>query len=298
VLNAEQQLVEIEGCDLIDYAKPLHQAVNEEENRTLTEDAFRTFVQRNDTKKNVVCLGLPPGLLLLRQLKLRPTDDEKIERLVSHRARELFSLPLDDLVWDYVPLDERPATPVAANRQRDFLLLGVKSFLLKDRLARLRSLGLPVDIVQSDCIALWNFLAYEFFDVPETSEATSVSPPTRPVALLDIGTASTNLLVASPELAWFRSSGLGGEQFNKTLVREMKTTLAQAEQLKRDPASAPSVVKLGQTLELVCEQFQEELQRFLAELRAVHPQWMPDRILGCGGGFHTHGLLKQLRSAV
>jgi Tfp pilus assembly PilM family ATPase len=298
VVDPKDQAVRIAACALIEHPKPLSQAVNDKEERLLTDETLRAFVSQHDVKGSRLALGLPPGMLLTKQVKMPRSDAEKLARALSFEARILFPLPLDQLEWAHASLDDRPEDDVYAAPERDVLVMAAKRVQLKDRIARAEALGLPLDIVQSDCLALANFLAYEYFDkADEGANGAKQSAPqtTAPVALLDVGSTTTHLVVASPGLTWIRSTGLGSEHFNKALVRQFHITLSQAEALKRDPAAAPDIVPFYDAIDSVCASFFEELAGWLAELATTHRQLRLGRILGVGGGFLMHGLLRHLR---
>jgi type IV pilus assembly protein PilM len=295
--NAADQSVQIVACDYVEHAKPLHHAMNDDDARALAEDSLRTFAARSELKGSRICLGLPSGMLLMRQLKLPRSDEEKLARLIAHEVRGMFPLPLTELVWAYVPLDDRSSQMLHATRMREVLTVAAKRVQLKDRLSRLHAAGLPVDVVQCDCLALWNFLAYEYLEPMKGQSGTAAAgtESTTPIALLDIGSTSTSFFVATPHLAWLRHTGLAAEQFTKVLTQELQLTLAQAELYKRNPAAAPNVAKLYESLDPVFAQFAQEIERWLAELGNAHRHWHVEQILGCGGGFLMHGLLRHLQ---
>jgi Tfp pilus assembly PilM family ATPase len=239
----------------------------------------------------------------MRQVKMPRAGEEKLALALCHEARGLFPLPLDQLAWGYAPLDDRADDDLHAARERDVLVAAAKRVQLNDRILRAQALGLPLDIVQSDSLALLNFLAYEYFDDEEDGGGKGGggnrhSPKTTaPVALLDVGSTATQLVVTSPELTWLRSTGLGSEQFNKALVRQFQLTLSQAEAFKRDPAAAPNTAQLYDALDPVFEDLFQEVAGWLAELATTHRHWRVERILATGGGLLMHGLLRRLRQA-
>ena len=281
--------IAIQACDQVEHNKILSQAGAEERN-SLVDQTIQTFAERNDTGADRVCLGLPAGMLLLRRLEMPPMEPEKLDAAVAFEAREAFPVPLNDLVWQYVVLNQSEA-PSA--EKSDVLILGVRRVLLTDRVARLNSAGLRVDEVQSDCLALHNYVVHNYFDQTEQTER----PPNddRPIGILDIGADAMSFMVSAPQSVWLRSVGMGVDRVNKTLVRGLRTTFAQAEQWKRDPASAPNVGRLFETLQPVYEDFFQEAESSLQAFGRAHPNLHVQKILALGGGFRLHGLLRYLR---
>ena len=150
-------------------------------------------------------------------------------------------------------------------------------------------------MVQSDCLALHNFLVYDCFG-DERSDGPATPDGGRSIALLDVGSNQTHLVVSSPTSVWFRSSGLGGEQFTRALVRDFKLTAAQAESLKRDPAGAESLHRMYHALAPALEALLADARSMLDAFVASHRTQRIERVLGCGGSFQLHGLLRYLRS--
>ena len=51
------------------------------------------------------------------------------------------------------------------------------------------------------------------------------------VALVDVGSIATNVIVSSPHIAWIHSLGGGAEQFTRRLVQELGIGFTVAEEL-------------------------------------------------------------------
>lgn len=285
--------VRLEACDLVEYSKPLSQAPSEEQQRTLLEDAIRTFLDRNDVAAARVAIGLPPGMVLMRQLELPPMDPDKLDAAMEYQVRGLFPLEIKDLLWRYTVLDEIEASADGADKCH-LAVWGVRRIPLKERLAKFRGLGLRVDIIQTDCLALHNFISYTSFPPAEDDQSVEAASE-MPVAVLDVGADTTSFLVSGPGWAWLRTIGFGGDQVNKNLVRYFRITFAQAEQWKRNPAAAANTGRFFQAIQPLLAQFDEEVQSNLQAFEHAHPRRRLQRILGLGGGFQLEGLLGYLQ---
>jgi Tfp pilus assembly PilM family ATPase len=151
-------------------------------------------------------------------------------------------------------------------------------------------------MVQCDCLALYNFLAYDCFGYDGSDNGAAPTDTKRSTALLDVGCDQMHLVVGSPASVWFRSARFGGEQFTRTLARELHLTAAQAEELKRHPGRAESLHRMFAALEPAFESLVEDARGMLDAFAADHEKRRIERLLGCGGGFRLHGLLAYLRS--
>lgn len=285
--------VAIEACDHIEHRKLLSQAVNEEDERGLIEETVRAFLGRNDCKGDRTCLGLPGRMAFSRQINLPIMDPAKLPAAVQYEAKRCIPFSLDDLVWDYEVLDPRDGeTPPRSEQQ--IALIAVKRIQIRERLAQLQRAGLKTDIVQCDHLAIQNFIAYDFLGSGGTAERPPL-PPGAAMAILDLGSDATNIVLTGPGLIGWYSSGFGGHDFTKALVQAFQLTVAQAEELKRNPGSAPSLNRVQKAIEPVFEELATDVQRAVASLGKNTPNRKIERILGLGGGFRTHGLLRYLR---
>ena len=148
----------------------------------------------------------------------------------------------------------------------------------------------PVHADQHDATALYNLLAYELRD--ELAEAGRKSDAV--LVALDVGRESTNYVAAAPGAYWFRSIPLGGERFTRLLVRAMRLTLTEAEQLKRAPWKARSMQQWDEALDPVIRSFLEEVRR---SEKALGSNRCIARLYLAGGGAQLHGLLHRLAQA-
>jgi Tfp pilus assembly PilM family ATPase len=143
--------------------------------------------------------------------------------------------------------------------------------------------------VQSDAVALHNTIHYELF-------AGDASAADEAVAMLDLGTESSNIVISSRRGVWFRTFGQGGESYTRELIKRFNLTYDQAEQIKREPAKAPRFSELEEAYRPLLVQLISEVERSLetyARLYADHPV---QRLYGLGGAFQAHGVLRYLRS--
>ncbi len=290
-MDKSQQNLAIEACDLVAHRKLLSDAVNEEEERALIEETVKEFLSRNDLKGCRIGLGLPGRTVFVRQLSLPTIDPKKLASAVRYEMRRQVSIPLDDLVWGYEVLSESADEPVSA-KKNDVVIVAARRIMLKDRLSRLGSAGMAVDVVQGDAIALYNFLAYDYFG----DTVTSPERVNEVTAVLDLGSDAMNVLIGSPRLVWLHGSGFGCNNFTKALVRQQHLTLAQAEELLRDPLRAESLYAHYQILEPVFEELAKQIESAFAQFSRAHRHAKITRLLGVGGGFRIHGLFGYLRT--
>jgi type IV pilus assembly protein PilM len=283
----------IEDLHLIEHRKPLGQATNAAEQQEIVAETLGAFLGQGDVKSDRVCVGLPGTMVLSRELQLPPMDAKRIARAMEYEIAHQVPYHPRDLVWDYHVFDGAQGGPSPSER-RDVMLVAAKREQVKDHLSRFHQEKLATDVVQTDCLALYNALAYEY------SGAGGVFGQEEPaghdaVALLDVGSETSNLVIGSRSCVWFRSIGVGSHSITKALVREFRLTLTQAEQLKRAPASAEHLGKLYEAIDPVLKGLVEEVHRSFVAFGKSHPQSRIERVLALGGGLQFHGLLSYLR---
>jgi type IV pilus assembly protein PilM len=290
----EEGGVVIEDFDVVSHDKMVDEAFSDDEAKTMVEETLNTFCSRHNVKADRICLGLPTRTLLTRRFTVPRADPKRLEKAIANEARRYIPVPLEQVAWDYQVMVGGDGEK-ASKREEEVLLVAARRPQLVDRLSALRNAGFRVDVVQSDCLALHNFLAYDHFG-NDRGEGPSPPDAGRHIALLDVGSNQTHLVVSSPTSVWLRSSGCGGEQFTKALVRELQLTAAQAEELKRRPARAESMHRMYHALEPALEALIADARSMLDAFAASHPSQRIERVLDCGGSFRLHGLLRYLRS--
>jgi Tfp pilus assembly PilM family ATPase len=292
------QQARIEAAALVEHAKPLSHAVNEAEEHRLVAETIKTFLASYETKAARVCVGLLGRMALARQFDLPPVEAAKAPKLVEFEARQQFPFALDQLDWDYQFFDDPTPDPAGGTKAsgdlwRRALMVGAQQNVTRRHLDTFRRLGVRVDLLQTDFVALHNFLAYEYLSTGKTG--SQPVPPCRVAAALDVGCDVTNIVVSSPQSLWFHSCGVAGQSFTRALVREFKLSVAQAEQLKRRPESAERMSDLYGSLAPVFSDLLRETQHALAACAAAQPDLPVERVFVLGGGILLHGLFRYLR---
>ena len=142
--------------------------------------------------------------------------------------------------------------------------------------------------VQSDCLALYNAAAHEFW--PDTDAADK--KPRSPFAVLDVGTEATNLVLVSPFGIRYRSLPIGTERMNRSLIKRFQLPRNKVEQLRQQPAAAKWMYQIDEVLKPLFLELVQDTQRTLAayEADSMHAQ----ELFVTGGGAGQHGLLREL----
>jgi Tfp pilus assembly PilM family ATPase len=157
--------------------------------------------------------------------------------------------------------------------------------------------NLPVKLlaIQSDCLALYNAAAAQFFAPPTESQddkdtANSGSSPT--IAILDVGADCSSLVIAAAHFVRHRSFPWGMHRLDRTLMSQFNLTAQQAQQLRQQPSSARWIYQLADVIDNVFEELAQDVSR---TLRAYEAEGIcVDQLLVTGGGSQQLGLFRRL----
>ncbi len=278
--------LKLEACEHISHSQPL---VNIESLRQHPEQAAKTlkeFLSRAKTDGSRLVAGLSSKRVLGRFFNLPPLAGKKVAEAVQFEAKHQIPVPLEDLSWAY---DIQGPAATAGGKEQDerprkILLVAARLADVQAQAALFKAAGITIDELSPDCLALHNAFQFDFH-----------AENAKPAAVVDIGLDCTNFLVSAPRAAWFRSFGLGGENFTQALARHFQLTREQAEELKRKPAKARRYSLYCATQEPLFVQLVSEIERSLTSYSRFNSSESVEKLYGVGGAFQTHGLLRYLR---
>jgi Tfp pilus assembly PilM family ATPase len=167
-------------------------------------------------------------------------------------------------------------------------VIAARQYDVDQRVATLDLCGLNVVGLQPDSVALANFAAFEFAE-PWDQDADETSA----VMLVDFGASTTKVVIVSGETQWFWSVETGGEDLTTALSRPTKSTHADAERMKRDPASIPAPATMYEPLEARLDELRARLQRVVADAKQQNSRFRIDACWCMGGAAMTHGLIRR-----
>jgi type IV pilus assembly protein PilM len=306
--DGRKQMLELVDAAAYDHCKPLNQAANETEEDAIIQATMQQFVKRGDLKNDRVCLGLPARLTLSRQFKLPPAEPGKLDGMVRFEAERQVPFNLKELVWDYQAIsdeeDNSPSRFSANNPEKsesgrgrkplDILLVVIKRDHVKRRLRQMQDVGIHVDVMQCDALALHNWLSLAHSQAA-AADAASKNEHEGVVAALDIGDDASNLVVSSPRVAWYRNIGIGSQTFLRAIVQTFNLGIDDANRWKHSPESAPSFSRLFDALDPVFGDLGKDIRAQMDSFHKAYPKHRIQQLLLVGGCSRQHGLLRYLR---
>ncbi len=286
----------VQACERIEYTRSLSQAADANQEREILKQALEVFTSRETLgESDKICVSIRGTGVLARFVKIPPVDDKNLEKTVAYEVANQIPYPIDELGWDFQQMTEQKD----ANDQRRVLLLAAKLTTIQERLRLFEDVKIRVDILQGETVALYNFVLHEFFKGEKygsdgMGDESNRLAENEVVAIVDIGSDLTNVVIGAEDLLSFRSLPTGGNQFTNALLKPFNVTFQQAEQLKFNPSKVRSFRRLYEEFQRVFVNLAGEIERSVAAFNREHPDRKIRRLFVTGGGVQLHGMMRCL----
>lgn len=284
-IKAVKLVLDGEGVRVAEFANMPHKRVlsTPELNQ---DDAIRlamgAFVNQYDLSKARVAVSVPGHAAFARFAKLPPVEPKQIPKIVRFEAEQQIPFSLEEVEWDYQTFrsPDSPEVEVgifAATKER-----------IRQQLQLYDDFGIVPDIVTLSPIAVYNAMAYDLvFD--ERTPGTVV---------VDVGTTSTDLIIAEAGRVWVRTFPLGGHNFTQEIVDKFSVSYAKAEKIKREVHKSKSARHVLQALRPIFSDLGQEIQRSIGYYQSLHSDSDLQRVIGLGSTFELQGIRKALQQQV
>lgn len=239
--------------------------------------ALEKFLSQNDISSDQVVVSVPGQHTLARFSPLPPVDAKKIPDLVRYEADQQIPFDMDEVIWDYQTFQEEGTPEIQVG------IFAMKRELIRDYLSHFEVAGIEPVVVQSAPLALYNAALFDGM----VGDGTTV--------LVNIGTESTDLILAGKETLWTRSIPIGGNNFTEALVKAFKLSFSKAENLKRQAATSKYARRIFQAMRPVFADLVQELQRSIGRYTSAHRDAELTKVIGVGNAFSLPVLQKYLQ---
>lgn len=250
---------------------------------TNADDVLRVslgqFMSQVDLAGAAVVLSVPGHSAFARFAKLPPVEPKKVPDIVKFEAVQQIPFPIDEVEWDYQTFVSPDSPDIEVG------IFAIKRSWMKDRLALFADVNLVPDVVTLSPVAAYNAMAYDLAFTEQT-------PGT---IILDIGTTSTDLVVAEAGRVWIRTFPIGGHHFTEALVSAFKLTYPKAEKLKREAEDSKHARHVFQAMRPVFSDLTQDVQRSIGYYQSLHKDADLKRLIGIGSTFKLPGLRKYLK---
>lgn len=232
-----------------------------------------------DFGKTPVAVSVPGHSAFARFTKLPPVEPKKVPEVVRFEAMQQIPFPLEEVEWDYQTFVSPDSPDVGVG------IFAIRKDNVRDRLTLLTDVGLTPIAITLSPLAVYNAMAYDL-EFNESMPGTIV---------VDVGTSSTDIVIAEPGRLWVRTFPIGGHQFTESLVSQFNLSYPKAERLKREAEDTKHARQVFQAMRPVFTDLSTEIQRSIGYYQALYKDSNLTRLVGVGSTFRLPGLRKYLQ---
>lgn len=244
-----------------------------------TRVAMGQLISQHDGLRGAsIAIAIPGHSAFARFAKLPPVEPKKIPDIVKFEAVQQIPFPIDQVEWDF-QVFQSPDNPDV-----EVGIFAVTRDKIQDRLTMWNEVGVAPDYVTIGPVAAYNALAFD----------QNFNDKTPGTVILDVGTTSTDLVIAEPGRVWVRTFPIGGHQFTEALVTAFKLSYAKAEALKRQAEQSKHARHVLQALRPVFSDLTQDVQRSIGYYQSSHKDANLTRLIALGSTFNLPGLRKYL----
>ncbi len=247
------------------------------------DDAMRVaigqLVSQYDLESAPIAISVPGHQAFARFAKLPPVEPKKVAGLVQYEAVQQIPFPLEEVEWDYQTFMSPDSPEIEVG------IFAITKQRIERELSLFRDVGLSPDAINIAPVSSYNAMAYDL-------QFTEKTPGT---VIMDVGTTSTDLIIADAGRVWMRTFPIGGHHFTEALVDKFKLTYAKAERLKREAERSKHSRHVFQAMKGVFADLAQETQRSIGYHKSLHADANLTRVIGIGSTFRLPGLRRFLK---
>lgn len=271
-----------EGVRVVDFAIVPHAKVlstPDLDQNDAMRVALGALTSQFDLSGATIAVSVPGHAGFARFAKLPPVEPKKVPDIVKFEAVQQIPFPLEEVEWDYQTFVSPESPDVEVG------IFAITKQRIRERLDMLADVGIVPQVVTLGPVAAFNALAYDL----------SFTEQTPGTIILDIGTSSTDLVIAEAGRVWMRTFPIGGHQFTNALVEAFKLTYPKAEKVKREADTSKAARQILQAMRPVFGDLVQDVQRSVGYYQSLHRDAKLTRLIGLGSTFALPGLRKFLK---
>jgi type IV pilus assembly protein PilM len=260
----------------IPHAKPL--TTPDSDPTETTRLTLQRFITEKNLEEHPTVVSVPGHAGLARFAKLPPVEPKKIPDIVKFEAAQQIPFPMEEVEWDYQTFT------APDNPEVEVGIFAITKDKIAERLNLYAEFGIRPEIVTLGPLAVFNALSFDL----------GLSEGSKPVVALDIGTQSSDVVVADGGRCWVRTFPLGGTHFTDALAESFKVKYAKADKLKAESASSKYARQMMQAMRPVFGDLVTDVQRSIGHYQMSHRENPIGHVYGIGSTFRIPGLRKFL----
>jgi len=227
-LKKNKEGYELTGAEIVNLSSDSVEDLDPEAKHTLYVNTLKKILKQKNIAGSKIVTAIPGDSAIIRYIKVPYMPAEELKNSISIEAEQYIPLSIDQVVFDYQVLSE---SEEENQKKMEVLLVAVKNDIMNQHLQMLKEAGVVPAAIEVDSFSLCN--AYDL----NSSEQSEGGIKADTVALINMGSKLTTITITEkgiPHLS--RDVGIGGNSLTKEIQRELATSFAQAEELKKQQA--------------------------------------------------------------
>ncbi len=271
-----------DGVAVTDFAYIPHKKVlstpdlDRDEMSRLSLGQFNAQQRGNDGAP--VVMSVPGNSAFARFAKLPPVEPKKVPDIVRFEAVQQIPFPIEEVEWDYQTFTSEATPDVEVG------IFAMTKAAVQKRLALLGDVGISPDGLTLSPISVFNGMTFDL----------GLDDSSAGVIILDIGTESTDLIIAEQGRCWIRTFPIGGHNFTDALISSFKLTYSKAEKLKSEAQTSKYRRQILSAMRPVFADLAQDVQRSIGYYQSMHSDADLKKLVGVGSTFKLPGLRKFL----
>lgn len=225
-----------------------------------------------------IIMSLPGNVGFARFASIPAVDAKTLRSMIEYEAKQQIPFPIEEVEWDshVLPADESGQCAIG--------IFAVTKERLQELLTLYAECGIEPDVLTLSSVAVYNALNYDL----------ELDGKAEPIACLDIGTNSSDLVVIADGKFWIRTFPVGGSQFTSAIAdafASQNVNYTRAERIKVDRAPNEKILRARtMAMRRVTGQLVDEIGRSREFYQAANEGVNLSRALGVGSTLKISGL--------
>ena len=220
-----------------------------------------------------LCITAPNDQVLIRALKIKTAD---IKTQLEQEADKQIPVPLDSVDWDTVTVGED-------NEQSHLVLAAVKKDVVENIISILAEAGLEANTIDCGAMAIGNVYLHSSGGEAEI-----------PAAILNIGAASSDLVIVDGKKVWIRTLPVTGKSIVSSVAKNLDISEEEAKKAISTQidlaAPAGEDSPISKNVRATMSRLVMEITRSLTFFKSQIGGEKPQKILVCGDYSNIPGL--------
>lgn len=250
---------------------------------TQISQVIQALHQTIKTKRNMVATGIWGNAVIVKKINLPSMELSLLGEQIRWEAEQYIPYDVQEINLEYHILKSR----AAPQGTMDLLLVAARKDLIFNYVESVELSGVQCTVLDVSGFALANCFTANYGELPGEV-----------VAVLDIGSATTNFVVIdNGEVVFSRDVPVGGGNYTNEIQRVMNISVDDAEGMKLDASNnRPVPQEVTDIIQSQHEILTEEISKSIEFYTATSSDFPIQKLYLTGGGAQTPGLKSHIHN--